>query len=221
MLDNIIRGVTYNLILLTQTSDWVLQMSQLDQTSRRGFLTTTVAIGSLTGCLGNRENPPGTIDSSDLSVLSSGSAEFTVTNVRNNNDNGIKISTEDSITDGNVVSEIPISVQNAPMSTVYIKADVNELDDDAEIEIRFQSSSSSYRSIYIGNEYKTRENGVLATEKGSGYELRKKLGKLPSSEEPIQIKEVESIKLIIREGDFIGIIWALWFIFEDKTIVFL
>lgn len=193
------------------------------KTRRRQFLIAAAGLGSLTGCLGRTNERPGAIDSSDLAVSSNGSAELTSENVQNANNKGLKISTEDSIADGRVVGEIPVSVPEASRSSVYISADVNQLDDDAEVEIRFRSPDTGYHTIYIGNEYKDKEGGVLATETGSGFELREQLQKLPSPEqqESTHIRELDRVQFVIRDGDFSGKIWALWFIFEDQTIALL
>lgn len=198
-------------------------MIGLGETSRRKFLAAATALGSLTGCLGQTSERPGVVDSSDFSVSSNESAKLTAENVKKDNNNGLKISTEDSVADGKVVGEIPISVPEAFKSNVYINADVDQIDDDAEVEIRFCSSNTSYHTIFVGNEYKGKESGVLATETGSGYELQEQLQKLPSSEshESTQIKDLDRVQFVIRDGDFTGTIWALWFIFEDQTVAIL
>ncbi|KAB1192418.1 hypothetical protein GJR96_02755 [Haloferax sp. MBLA0076] len=198
-------------------------MFGIENTSRRKFLAVAVALGSMTGCLGSTSERPGAVDSSDLSVSSRGSAKLTAKNVQNDNNNGLKISTEDSVADGKVVGEIPASVPEATRSSVYINADVDQLDDDAEIEIRFCSPNSSYRAIFVGNEYKGKESGVLATETGSGYVLREQIKKLPTAEskEQTQINDLDRVQFVVRDGDFTGTIWALWFIFEDRTVALL
>lgn len=198
-------------------------MAGIENTSRRKFLVAAATLSSLTGCLGRTSERPGVVDSSDLSVSSNGSAKLAAENVKNDNNNGLKISTEDSIADGRVVGEIPVSVPEASRSSVYISIDVDQLDDDAEVEIRFRSPDSGYRTIYIGNEYKGKESGVLATETGSGFELREEFKELPSPEqqESTQNNELDRVQFVIRDGDFTGKIWALWFIFEDQTVAIL
>ncbi len=198
-------------------------MVGIENTSRRKFLVAAAVLGSMTGCLGRTSQRPGVVDSSDLSVSSSGSAKLTANNVKNNNNSGLKISTEDSVADGEVVGEIPVSISEASRSSVYINADVEQLDDDAEIEIRFRSSNSSYRAIFLGNEYKGKESGVLATETGSGYELQEQLKKLPSADNggSTQVMDIDRVQFVVRDGDFAGTIWAILFIFEDQTIALL
>lgn len=198
-------------------------MVGVENTSRRKFLVAAAVLGSMTGCLGRTSERPGAVGSSDLSVSSSGSAKLTAKNVKNDDNNGLKISTEDSVADGKVVGEIPVSVSEVPRSSVYINADVEQLDDDAEVEIQFRFPNSSYRAIFVGNEYKGKESGVLATETGSGYELQEQFKKLPSAENEAsaQIKDLERVQFVVRDGDFAGTVWALWFIFEDQTVAIL
>lgn len=191
---------------------------------RREFLIATIACGPLAGCLRTRKNRLGVVDASDVSVTSTGSAEVTVSNAQKNNGNfGLAISTEDSMTDGKAIVEIPVSISNPSLSTIYMNADVGTLDDDTNVETRFQSGNFTHRSIYIGNEYKAKENGVLATEPGSGYQLQKPFEKLPSpdQEKTPQSDTLDSIRLVIGEGDFSGKIWALRFMLEDRTVAIL
>lgn len=188
---------------------------------RREFVIAVMTSGSIAGCLGTQGDQPGVIDSSDLSIQSPESSEVTATTVKKDDNNrGLEISTNDSITDGKVIAEIPTSIPHVSKSTVYINADVNKIDDDTEAEIRFPLVKLGYRSVYIGNEYKNKNNGVLATETGSGYELLKPFQKLPSSKEvqTDQIQGLDRIQFVIRDGDFQGTIWDLGFMFEDKTI---
>lgn len=195
-------------------------MSKKEVVSRREFIVSAVACGSIAGCLGTRGDQPGVIDPSDISVQSTEKADFRAHTTQKDKNNGLEISTQDSVIDGEVIAEFPTSVPEVSKSTVYINADVDEIDDDAEIEIRFQSAKAGYRSLYIGNEYKTKNIGVLATEPGSGFGLRKPFQKLPGSErvQSIPMQELSHIQFIIRDGDFSGKIWDLGFIFEDRTI---
>ena len=219
---NIFEGVNCNLYLIEVRSDSIVQMSAFEATGRREFLMTAILCGSITGCLGTRGNQLGVVDNSDLSVQSSGSAELTGSNVQNDNGNsGLEISTNDTVTDGKVMGKIPTSIPSVSRSTVYIQVDVDNIDDDTEVEIRFQSTGGLYRSIFIGNEYQSANNGVLATKTGSGFKLRDQFQKLPSSEKMKtgQIQKVNSIQFVVRDGDFSGTIWDIGFLFEDRTIV--
>lgn len=196
-------------------------MFKIEAFGRREFIMSAVACGSIAGCLRTQRDRPGVIDHSDISVQTTGNADIVASNVRKDNSNeGLKISTNDSITDDEVIAEFPTSIQDASKSTVYINADVDEIDDDAEVEIRFQSAESGYRSIYIGNEYKNKNTGVLATKTGTGFGLRKPFRELPGPEkvQSTQIQEVAHIEFVIRDGDFSGKIWDLGFIFKDRTI---
>ena len=189
-------------------------------TSRRRFLVSAAAIGSLAGCLGKQDNRPGVIDAADMTVASNSSAEVSVSKVTNDNDSGLKIDTEDSIADDWVKAKIPTTIPNPLDSTVQIHADVEQLDDDAEIEIEFREQDATYRRIFIGNEYKNKENGVLATETGTGFSLRKPFRELPSVDQnqDIEIGNVDQIRIVVRDGDFAGTIWSLVFVFENRSI---
>ena len=196
-------------------------MVQPRTVGRREFLMATITFGSLAGCLGTQGDQPGVVDGADFSIQPSESGKLTVTNVqKDNNTQGVKLSTKDSVTDGRVVAEVPTSIPRVSKSTVYINVDVSKIDDDTEVEIRFQSAESGYRSLYIGNEYKAKKNGVLATKTGSSYSLQKKFQKLPGSEKVNtgQIQNLKYIQVVIRDGDFQGTIWDLGFMFEDRTI---
>jgi hypothetical protein len=190
---------------------------------RREFLTVAVTCGSLAGCLGTGGEKRGVIDPSDLSIQTQNSTELTAKSVTEDNNEGMEISTNNSVTDNKVIAKIPTSIPEISKSTVYLNIDVNQMDDDAEVEFRFQSEKLDSRSAYIGNEYKTKEKGVIATETGSGHGLEIPFQKLPSSasSQTSQIPSLNQIQLEIRDGDFQGTIWDLGFIFDDKTIVIL
>lgn len=205
----------------------VPQMAPRKQIRRRGFLGTIAASVSLAGCLeqlGMNRNRLGVIDAADVSYKANDSAQANIRNIQRDNndstDHGLEISTNDSMTDGQVTVDLLVNIPNAIASTIFIDTDVDELDDDTEVEIRFQSEGTTYRRIFIGNEYKTRTKGVLATETGKGYTLRQKLKSLPAPEnqQTTEIEDLERIQFAIIDGDFSGKIWALWFIFEDRSI---
>ncbi|MFC4449457.1 hypothetical protein [Halorussus aquaticus] len=198
-------------------------MPQPKAIDRRKFLSIAIACSSSAGCLETSVEQQGAIDQSDITIPTQNSTEITAKNATKDGNSGLEISTNDSVTDGEVIAEIPVSVSNVSKSTIYAEIDVDKMDDDAEVEIRFQSGESGFRSVYIGNEYKNKEKGVIATKTGSGHRLEIPFQKLPSSAngQTGQISVLNQIQLVIRDGDFQCTIWDLRFIFEDKTIAIL
>jgi hypothetical protein len=185
--------------------------------SRRQLLTTLALSTGLTGCLGTEQERPGVIDPSDINVQTNSSAQIDFTAIENDSDTGLEISTNDSINDGEVVSELPVTLSEVSSTTLYILTDVDSMDDDAEIELRFLTSTG-YRTIFIGNEFKNDDQGVLATETGTGYDLKTPFQQLPKSTGSTGTN-LENIQFRIRDGDFTGKIWSLVFIHKDKTTV--
>lgn len=192
-------------------------------TTRRKFLMTAIAASSLAGCLGEPKNRPGVIDENDLTVESNGSENIALHNVNNDNNKGLKITTDDTVNDGTVTATLPVSIPEISKSSIFVQADVSKLDDDTEVEIRFHTDDSTYRSAFIGNEYKDQNNGVLATETGTGYSLRKKFLKLPSdaADQKTETVDLDTIQFVIRDGDITASIWALHFIFDKRTVAIL
>ena len=196
-------------------------MTRNTAVGRRGFLATATACGAFAGCLGTQQEQPGIIDYSDVTVKSPKNADLTTKAVKNEDNRGLEITTNNSVIDGKIVAMMPTSVPNVERSSIYIGADIKEIDDDAEVEIRFQSPESGHRSVYIGNEFKKKKSGVLATEPGTGFSLESSFSELPGTTKAKKDQPLKRIEFLLSEGDFHGTIWDLYFTFEDKTVLIL
>lgn len=130
---------------------------------------------------------------------------------------------KDTVNDGQVTATLPVSIPQISKSSIYVQADVGKLDDDTEVELQFHTNDSTYRSIFIGNEYKDQKNGVLATDTGTGYSLRKNFLKLPThaAGQETETVDLDKIQFVIRDGDITASIWALHFIFDNRTVAIL
>lgn len=188
--------------------------------TRRKFLITTAAISSVAGCLGKPKNRLGVIDANDLIIENNGSETLHASNVENDGDNGVKLTTEDTIDNGTVAAIIPTTIPDVSESSVLIRADVHDMDDDAEIEIQFQTNQSASRKIFVGNQYKDRDTAVLATETGTGHSLQSDFRDLPPGDES-EVVDLDQTRIEIRDGDFVGTLWALHFLFENRTVAIL